>query len=244
MSHGPRLPKSANQSKDQRRLPKHLVVLPSWDNTRLKKNCLLTVVVAKDNRVTANFALVQPGIADAPKVIDALAKVSGDQSPPTAEQLRARRQATPGNASGRPTARAGSEMMNAPASRSDLARFDLESEKGLREAVKALVGEVQALRKEVESLREASGGKPGEMQDVPGAPPKDEKLVGLLLSFMQKPNEDATVDTVLRQVEAYVKDNEQLTKQAIEGWTRVIYLKHGTEYARKAGQAMVDRLKK
>ena len=172
-------------------------------NYGLNKNCLLTVVLAKDNRVTANFALVQPGIADGPKVIEALAKVSGDPSPPTAEELRARRQATPGNAGGRPTARAGSEMTNAPASRSDSAR-----------------------------------------QDIPGAAPTDEKLVGLLRSFIQLSNDDARVDSVLQQVEGYIKGNESLNKQAIDGWTRVIYLKYGTEYARKAGQAMVDRLKK
>ena len=52
----------------------------------------MTIVVAKENKVTANFALVQPGIADAPKVITALAQVSGDTTPPTVETLQARRQ--------------------------------------------------------------------------------------------------------------------------------------------------------
>ena len=94
-------------------------------------------------------------------------------------------------------------MMNAPASRSDLAR-----------------------------------------QEIPGAAPTDEKLVSLLRAFIQLANDDARVDSVLQQVEGYIKGNESLSKQAIDGWTRVIYLKYGTEYARKAGQAMVDRLKK
>ncbi len=52
-------------------------------NYGLNKQCLMTIVVAKDNVVTANFALTQPGIADAPKVLEALAKVSGDATPPT-----------------------------------------------------------------------------------------------------------------------------------------------------------------
>jgi hypothetical protein len=60
-------------------------------NYGLNKKCLLTIVAAKDNRVTANFALVQPGIADAPRVIEAMAKLIGDEKPPTAEELRARR---------------------------------------------------------------------------------------------------------------------------------------------------------
>ncbi|MGV3723811.1 MAG: hypothetical protein ACO1SX_23175 [Actinomycetota bacterium] len=62
-------------------------------NYGLNKKCLLTIVTAKDNRVTANFALVQPGIADAPRVIEAMAKLIGDEKPPTAEELRARRPA-------------------------------------------------------------------------------------------------------------------------------------------------------
>jgi len=60
-------------------------------NYGLNKKCLLTIVTAKDNKVTANFALVQPGIADAPKVIEAIAKLVGDEKPPTAEELRGRR---------------------------------------------------------------------------------------------------------------------------------------------------------
>jgi hypothetical protein len=60
-------------------------------NYGLNKKCLLTIVMAKDNRVTANFALVQPGIADAPKVIEAMAKLVGDPKPPTADELRGRR---------------------------------------------------------------------------------------------------------------------------------------------------------
>jgi hypothetical protein len=62
-------------------------------NYGLNKECMMTIVVAKDNKVTANFALVQPGIADAPKVIEALAKVSGDKNPPSVETLNASRNA-------------------------------------------------------------------------------------------------------------------------------------------------------
>ena len=57
-------------------------------NYGLNKQCLMTVVVAHENKVTANWALVQPGIADAPAIIAAMAKVCGDEKPPTAEALR------------------------------------------------------------------------------------------------------------------------------------------------------------
>lgn len=58
-------------------------------NYGLNKDCLMTIVAARDNVVATNFALVQPGIADAPRVIAALAKLCGDTNPPTAEVLLA-----------------------------------------------------------------------------------------------------------------------------------------------------------
>ena len=54
-------------------------------NYGLNKDCLMTIVTAKDNTVVANFALVQPGIADAPKVLAALAKPAATE-PPTAKR--------------------------------------------------------------------------------------------------------------------------------------------------------------
>ena len=170
-------------------------------NYGLNRHCLLTVVVAKENRVTASFALVQPGIADAPKVIEALAKVCGDTNPPSAEVLLARRQALSGDA-GRPNS--------------------------IRERMTG-----------AQPKRPASAEK----TEIPGAAPTDAKLLSLLRSFIQKSNDDATVDRVLAEVQDYIKGNKDLTNQAIDGWTRVIYLKYGTEHALKAGQAMVAKLK-
>ena len=70
-------------------------------NYGLNKDCLMTIVTAQDNKVVANFALVQPGIADAPKVLAALAKTCGDTNPPTVEALAAKRPGD-GMARGRP----------------------------------------------------------------------------------------------------------------------------------------------
>jgi hypothetical protein len=69
-------------------------------NYGLNRKCMMTVIVAKENRVAANFALTQPGIADAPAVLAAIAKVIGDPKPPAAEDLLSRRRA--GAARGRP----------------------------------------------------------------------------------------------------------------------------------------------
>jgi hypothetical protein len=80
-------------------------------NYGLNKDCLMTIVGARSNLVVTNFALVQPGIADAPPVIAALAALCGDLNPPTAEALLARANAGRGtmmsrgqtNASGSPS---------------------------------------------------------------------------------------------------------------------------------------------
>ena len=162
----------------------------------MNKECLLTVVLARENKVAANFALLQPGMADAPKIIAAIAKVINDTHPPTAEVLRERR----GLGGGRMEAGQGTER------RRDMAN------------------------------------RPGD--NLPGAAPTDEKLVGLLRRFIQRSNDDATVDRVLAEVSEYVRGNDDLTKQAVGGWTRVLHLKYGTEYAQQAGRAWLEKLKK
>jgi hypothetical protein len=165
-------------------------------NYGLNKECLMTVIVARENKVTANFALVQPGMADAPKIISAIAKVVGDTNPPAAEALRERR------------GQGGARMEP---------------------------GQAKERRREM-------ANRPKDK--LPGAAPTDGKLVGLLRRFIQRSNDDATVDKVLAEVEEYVRGNESLTRQAMDGWTRVLHLKYGTEYAQKAGQTWLEKLKK
>jgi hypothetical protein len=57
----------------------------------LNRNVSLTVLVAKDNRVTANFALVQPSVqADGPKILKAVVDALGGGEVPTLEELGVR----------------------------------------------------------------------------------------------------------------------------------------------------------
>jgi hypothetical protein len=163
-------------------------------NYGLNKQCLMTIIIANENKVTANWALVQPGIADAPPIIAAMAKACGDEKPPTVEALRAKR-----------------------------------------------FGAAEGMTRGGAQTRPAA---PGAGKNLPGAAPTDEKLLGMLRSFINMDNDDAKVDRLVGEIKQYVKGNPDLTKQAIDGWTRVIYLKYGTEYARKSGQEMVDSLKK
>jgi hypothetical protein len=61
-------------------------------NYGLNKDCLMTILGIRSNLVVTNFALIQPGIADAPRVIAALAQLCGDPHPPSAETLLANAQ--------------------------------------------------------------------------------------------------------------------------------------------------------
>lgn len=48
----------------------------------LNRNVALTILVGKDNKVTSNFALVQPSLqADLPKILEAVAAVAGGKAP-------------------------------------------------------------------------------------------------------------------------------------------------------------------
>lgn len=69
-------------------------------NYGLNRDCLMTIVGATRNLVVTNFALRQPGIADAPKVIDALARLCGDTNPPAIAQLSERHTARSGGGRG------------------------------------------------------------------------------------------------------------------------------------------------
>lgn len=56
----------------------------------LNRNVTLTLLVAKDNKVTANFALVQPSVqADVPRIVKAIVDVLGGGPVPTLAELDA-----------------------------------------------------------------------------------------------------------------------------------------------------------
>ena len=66
----------------------------------------------------------------------------------------------------------------------------------------------------------------------------------MLRRFIRPTNDDATVDQVLAEVEAHIKDNADLKQQALQGWIRILHFEnYGTPYSRKTGQEFVARLK-
>jgi hypothetical protein len=141
---------------------------------------------------------VQPGIADAPRVIAALAKVCGDTNPPTVEQLSERQMARAGG--GQRMARDGAATAT-------------------------------------------NAARPKE--DFPGAVPDDTKLNSLLRQIIRPTNDDAAVDKLFKDIETHLQGNADLTRQASNGWVRVLHFgeRYGTAYSRKLGQEFLDKLK-
>lgn len=258
-----RLPLIAQSLRMQAPLTISLDGLEGPGNYGLNRKCMMTIVAGKENKVTANFALVQPGIADAGAVLQALAPLAGDAKAPTAEELlekrRGGREGAPQRPAGegRPRAegRPGVEGRPAgegrPAPEFDPAKLDVSSPEGLRAAFAAVVAQLRSLRREIAELKgeippapPAEARRPADPNGIPGAAPTDPELIGYLRAFIQQTNEPATVDRILRDVESYVKDDPGLKKQAVDGWVRVLHLKYGTPYAQQAGRQFLERLKK
>ncbi len=233
------LPRVINSLKTRARAGYSVDGIEGPGNYGLNKDCLMTIVLARDRKVMANFALVQPGIADAPGVIAAMAKLAGDDKPPAAEVLLARQ--NPNNR--RP--------MRRPL---NLEKLDLSTDAARQQAIKNLVAEVKYLRQQ-QATKPRPNMRPnvrpntrpnrpnagGPKKPLPGTVPKDPRLVGMLRQFIQKTNTEAEVDHVLAQMKTHAGDNADLLQQACDGLTRVISVNYGTPYAQMAGRAFIKQ---
>ncbi len=126
----------------------------------LNRNVELTVLVANENRVTANFALVQPSVTEGPKIAGELAKLL-DRAAPTAAEFE--KLAYPGGGmTARPNMQKNSEK--SPPAANDLRTMMRNvvaadaTQAELREAIKAIndwVGDDSARQKQLGRMAEA-----------------------------------------------------------------------------------------
>ena len=226
------LPRVINSLKTRARTGYSVDGIEGPGNYGLNKECLMTIVLAKEGRVTANFALVQPGIADAPGIIAAMARLAGDNNPPAPDALLARQ--NPNNR--RP--------MRRPL---NLDQLDLSTDAARQQAIQKLVAEVKYLRQQQPTNRRPNmrpNTRPnaeGPKKPLPGVVPTNPRMLGMLRQFIQKTNTDADVDRVLKQMKTHAGDNAGLLRQVCDGLTRVISVNYGTTYAQKAGRTFIER---
>jgi hypothetical protein len=202
----------------------------------INSKAMMTILTIRDGKVEGNLALAQPGVADAKNVIGLMAKLSGDEKPPTPDELNAR---NAGPAAGRPAAQRPAANP-APA----VAEPDLSTPEAMKKVIGDLVKEVAALKAELAALKAGGNAQPAAQPKppagpLPGAAPTDPGVLGLLRAFIQPSNTNADVDRVAGDIDIYTRGKADLIKQAHDGWVRILHLKYGTEYAQKIGAEMV-----
>jgi len=204
----------------------------------INSKAMMTLLTIKDGKVEGNLALAQPGVADAKAVIALMAKLSGDEKPPTPEELNDRNSGTP---AGRPAAQR-------PAAQRTTERVvpepDLSTPEAMKKVISDLVKEVASLKAELAALKSQVSSQPASQPKppagpLPGAAPTDPGVLGLLRAFIQPSNTNADVDRVASDIDLYTRGKVDLIKQAHDGWVRILHLKYGTEYAQKIGAEMV-----
>lgn len=207
----------------------------------LSREVLMTVLLGQGEKATANFALVQPGIADADRIIQALARQIGDANPPAAQAL------IPAPGRGRMAARPAG-----PVPPTDLSRFDLNSIEGLRAALRALQAENSALRgsrgSETPPLRAPQRGGvvdreipslPAPLASILTAPP----LRAMMQNWLEPAGDAAHVRGILQRLHILLRDRPELKAQAVAGWSKALELNLGNEAARDGARLLLDRLR-
>jgi hypothetical protein len=115
----------------------------------------------------------------------------------------------------------------------------------LREAVRVLIAEVMGAR-EVNGA--GSRRRPARENPWPSPgknfPARAQEEDSLLRQFIRPTNDVPAVDKLLADVKSHIKGNPELTKQAVDGWTRILHFgdHYGTDYARKVGREFLESL--
>lgn len=146
----------------------------------LNRTMMLTILVGKEGKVTANFALVQPSLqADLPKILDEVVKVAGGKAPKV-EDLMPKTDAPPKKAEQDPKIR---ELLG-PVIRKDA---DVEAVDKAAKAVEEYAKEHEAFKKEIGRIANTIIGA-GKLDDY-GTPKAREYLTRWAKEYGPKKDE-------------------------------------------------------
>ena len=199
----------------------------------LNRNVELTVLVANEKKVTANFALVQPGAhVDGPKILAAIADAIGsEETPDINEYLPTNQAAQDAPIAIDPGLMAQIRKLNArDATPESIDESILEIEKIIqdRKAIQRQLGSILARwsrnkridaigneeqQKKLKQWARQFAPRMEEQSDRQRPNPSDSRLTGLLRSVIQKSNTDEQVDAAAKAVEEYVADNPAATRE-------------------------------
>lgn len=186
----------------------------------LNKEVTLTVLLAKRNRVTANYAIVSPNETDFPRIQKELDRLT---APPleTPEEMRA-------------------EILRLRAAvdalRAELQEIRLQNERQQMGSSR--------MRRPTRGGERAQTTTPPAARSLPGKRPEDPGLESLIRRLILNDATNADIDAVIREIEGHVKSSADLQAQLIGGLDLVDHLKYGTEYSRRARQSLRAKFKK
>ncbi len=178
----------------------------------LNREVGLTILVAKGDKVHANFAILSPNETDAPRIKAAIDEVlAGGTGEPTGgpEELRA-----------------------------EVSRLREENLK-LKEELAAL--RIQAARAAAAPAGGRRMMEPQPPPPPAGAPPRDERLVNQCRRLIQRGATDADLEAAVKDIEAYIEGKDELRKQYVEILGKVLELKYGNEAGQAVMRKQVEK---
>jgi hypothetical protein len=189
-------------------------------NYGLNRNMTLTILVANEGKVVANFAIVQPNETDAPKVLAAVAKLLGKAAPSMSE-IKAevgggRMMVRPDSA--RPTESKG----EAPRPTSDRIA-------ALEEQLAAVTKALNEARTRIAKLE---GGAPPTPIGVRSRGAYDPELKRLMRQLIQLKAEKDEVTQAASALAAWAGDDARKKSELAEFCNLVLELGYGTEAAK------------
>ncbi|MEL7496709.1 MAG: hypothetical protein AAFN77_03820 [Planctomycetota bacterium] len=235
----------------------------------LNRNVELTVLVAKAKKVTANFALVQPGAyVDGPKILAAIAEATGGEKKPNINKyLNSNQSVQDAPIAIDPGLMKQIKLINAKDAKDEDVGEAIEEINKMIADSKPLQMQLGTLvvrwtrsnrvdnignevhQKQIKEWAKQYGPKMRKMRPNQGAdrPKGDAKLTGLLRSVIQKSNSDEQVDTAAKAVEEYVDANPAAAKELARITNTVVnsdkLANYGTQHCQEILKGWAEKYK-
>lgn len=192
-------------------------------NYGLNRNVTLTILVANEGKVVANFAIVQPNETDAPKVLAEVAKLVDKPAPSTAE-IKA--ELAPGTMRGK----------------AESNRPDAERIADLEEQVFALTSALKEALVRIARLEGSSpSGSIGPRGTAAGGKPvRDMELQRLMRRLIQQDATGTQIGQTVKEMVVWAGGDARRKAELIEYGKQVLELGYGTEAAQDALRRLTE----
>ncbi len=228
----------------------------------LNRKVALTILVVKENKVVANFAITQPNETDAPKVLEAMAKLVGKSAPTLAELGADRTNMRRDTA--RPAAGAADSMKRLEDEVARLKSLDQEHHARaiarvaeLEKLVGDLTDALNDARAKIAKLegtpvppplkkptapsaesraaaRPTNDAPKKDATNLPGRTPMDPELIGLMRRMIQPTNDDPKVKEITDELLKWAGDDKQRKDDLKQFAVRIAHLGYGSDAAKAA----------